>query len=363
MNRITNDDAIHKPASANSRTKHHQRASTKTNLGSLASPASSPSSSTSSTLSTNSSNYNPVNALNKPTASQTLAGLSMHPNFLPYNSSGFTSYPSSSSTSSSSSCSSYTSIDPSLLNHNFNHGPATVEQLNNLQTNLFLNQQFLNANLAGSVGQMSPAQIYQYHLLATSSAKMQQSQQHEQASKMLDWILKSSSQQQGTSNNNTQLNNFLLGSYHDFVSRQHQQQLAGSLRFQTPNSFQSTAGNTATTRRISNKKSPKVVPIEAKFSSKRKYDISPVITATGPTPLKESSAKKLKPLPETALLQKQEPTHPEHSAAKEEMNNSSITDETNNNSSTLSATSASSSTVKAKNYPCTQCGKVIHNNN
>jgi len=247
-----------------------------------------------------------------------------------------------------------------LLSHNFNQGPVALEQLNNTQANLFLNQQFLNANLAGSVGQMSPAQIYQYHLLATSTAKMQQNQHlhNDQASKMLDWILKSSSQQhQKGISNSTQFNNLLLGPYHEFLTRQHQS--TSSLRFQAPSSFQEPAKNSPSSRRKPLKKSFKVIPVETILPTKRKLEISPVVSKiilTSPkTPNEDlqTNAKKLKPLPEAALLQKQEHL---------ELEDSTLTnDETNNNNnvsnSTLS-TSVSSSTAKSKSYPCPQCGKV-----
>ena len=143
-------------------------------------------------------------------------GLSLHPtNLLQYNSPSFTSYPSSSSTSSSSSCSSYSSMDPSLLTQqHFNSGI-------DLQHNLFLSQQLLATSgvqqqqQQPGQPQMSQAQLYQYHLLATNAAKIQQQNHHlankfnqtqDSASKMIDWIFKS----QASQSQSNQLNHFLL---------------------------------------------------------------------------------------------------------------------------------------------------------
>ena len=187
-------------------------------------------------------NHKKTNMMKIPVGSS----LPIPPSILPYNSPNFNSYPSSSSASSSSSCSSYTSMDPALLHHHHHHHlqqqqqqqqRPTAPNLQDLHSNFLLGQQLLNANLTG---QMSPAQLYQYHLIAANAAKLQN--QHlasqfapnqDSAAKMLDWIIKSQQQQQQQQQQPAnQLNNLLLGRLNqqlfienqEMAMRQHQHQ-------------------------------------------------------------------------------------------------------------------------------------------
>lgn len=387
LNRNTNFGNLAKKSKHHHHQNHHQ-SQRSTNL--VGSPASSPCSSTSSVSSSNYSNTKKLSVAGGPNATNS--------HILPaYASPNFNSYPSSSSASSSSStCSSYASMDPNLLTQTHFPQPG----------NFLLSQQFIQS-------QMSPAQLYQYHLIAQNAAKLQNHQQNQvtqfsqsqdSAAKMLDWIIKSQQQQQPTNSVN-QLNNILFNRLNqqlfmenhqqqqELAMRQHQQHVLfppvvnsfhTSLQTPPPTDSHQT-GKKHTNNRKSHhnhkilQRNDQSTPISAVtatdptnkdlnlVSNKRKLDISPLQeNVTASNQQIALNAKKLKFFSEDL-----EPV--ENSTVKRSASNESIakiegnnTEIDGNNSSGCASTSLSSNSSsvaaggKQKSYPCGQCGKVFN---